>query len=249
MNNPSQLEINDILNRGYSVDIGQFIKRGWEICQSNLGPFIGFLLLTAVIGGALGLIPGVGSIASIIIGGPLNAGYLIVAYKIAKKQPTTFGDFFKGFQNAYFLPTFLATIVMTLLFLVCFMPAGVGIGILAATAEAGGEPNPALVIAVGVLSLLGLIAILYLSVAYMFAIPLIVGRRMSFWPAMEASRKLIGKQWFGFFGFVIVLGLLNMVGLLVCGLGLLVTAPLTSCSIAAAYESIVGLPTFDPSQA
>ncbi len=107
MNDKNQSDINSLLQRGYSVEIGKFIQRGWEICQSNLGLFIGFFLVTLVIGGTLGVIPGVGNVASVIIGGPLNAGSLIVAFKIIKGQSIAFGDFFKGFQNAYFLPTLL----------------------------------------------------------------------------------------------------------------------------------------------
>ena len=43
------------------------------------------------------------------------------------------------------------------------------------------------------------------------------------------------------FGFLFVLGLINVAGALVCGLGLLVTVPFTTCAIAAAYEHIFGL--------
>jgi uncharacterized membrane protein len=102
------------------------------------------------------------------------------------------------------------------------------------------------------LGLLGILLIapgIYLAIAYIFTVPLIVGKKMEFWPAMEASRKLITKKWTSFFGFSLVLTLINFAGVLLCGVGLLFTAPLTICAIAAAYESIVGLPVFDPSQA
>jgi uncharacterized membrane protein len=96
---------------------------------------------------------------------------------------------------------------------------------------------------------LGLVGAIYLGVSYFFAIPLVIGRRMEFWPAMEASRKLVSKNWFSVFGFGFVLGLINFGGALLCFVGLLITVPLTTCAIAAAYERIIGLPSFDPSQA
>ncbi|MGC8713456.1 MAG: hypothetical protein ACP5RH_13795 [Leptodesmis sp.] len=75
----------------------------------------------------------------------------------------------------------------------------------------------------------------------MFALPFAVAQRMDFWTAMEASRKLITKNWFSFFGFALVLFLMNVAGALLLGVGLLVSIPLSFCAIAAAYADIVGL--------
>jgi len=52
--------------------------------------------------------------------------------------------------------------------------------------------------------------------------------------------SLIKKDWFAFFGFFILLGLINILGFLLLGVGLLVTIPATYCAIYAAYEDIVG---------
>jgi uncharacterized membrane protein len=248
MNDKNQSDINTIIQNGYSVDIGSFIQRGWEICQSSLGLFIGFFLITILIGGALGMIPGAGNVASIIIGGPLNAGSLIVAFKLIKAQPVAFDDFFKGFKNAYFMPTLLITLVTTLFALICMAPAGIGVGLIAFTAKASSQPPSSMLLLVAMLLIFaGIIALVYISISYVFAIPLVIGQKLPFWSAMEASRKIVGKQWFSIFGFMVVLGLLNFAGALMCFIGLLITVPLTSCAIAAAYESIVGLPDTEDS--
>lgn len=81
---------------------------------------------------------------------------------------------------------------------------------------------------------------IYLGIAYIFTIPLIVEKKMSFWTAMEASRKIITKNWFSMFGFILVLGLINIGGILSLIVGLLFTAPLTGCAMIAAYEDIIG---------
>lgn len=249
----NQNDLNAILQKDYTVDIGGFISRGWAIMQENMGGFIGFLVVTFLINIVLAFLPFVGSLASIIIGGPLQAGNYIVAFKIGKRQPTEFGDFFKGFQNAYFLNIFLATLVISIFAGICFAPAIVVIFLAAATADVSGDAGAGMLAVIGplgfVLFLVGMVAAVFISVAYLFSIPLIVGKRMEFWPAMETSRKLLSKKWGSIFVFLIVLGLINFAGAMLCGLGLLVTAPLSACAIAAAYESIVGLPTFDPSQA
>ncbi|MGB3138986.1 MAG: hypothetical protein WBB18_19410, partial [Nodosilinea sp.] len=58
---------------------------------------------------------------------------------------------------------------------------------------------------------------------------------------METSRRLITKKWFSFFGLLLLLFGLNILGAIPLGLGLLITIPLSVCIVTAAYEDIVGL--------
>ncbi|WP_429614794.1 hypothetical protein [Synechococcus elongatus] len=85
---------------------------------------------------------------------------------------------------------------------------------------------------------------IYLSVGYLFAIPLVAERQFEPWQALEFSCKLVTQQWFAFFGFLIVLTLINIAGIIPCGLGLLFTIPWSVCAIAAAYEDIIGIANF-----
>lgn len=201
-----------LLQKNYTVKIGEYIGSGWNLFQKNAGPFIGFTILVALINILIAKInesaSPVGSLISVMISGPLNAGFLIVAFKLLRGRATSFGDFFRGFN--YYLPLFLVSLVSGVM---------IGIGFI-------------LLIIPGI----------YLAVAYTFALPFVLEKKMNFWDAMELSRKLISKNWFAFFGFVIVLGLINIAGALVFGLGLLVTIPLSVGAIAAAYADIVGLP-------
>ena len=58
---------------------------------------------------------------------------------------------------------------------------------------------------------------------------------------MEISRKIITRHWFSFFGFALILCALNFIGLLLLGVGLLVTLPVSACAAAIAYKEIIGL--------
>lgn len=82
---------------------------------------------------------------------------------------------------------------------------------------------------------------LYLIVGYLFTSWLILDRRLDFWPAMELSRKTVHRHWFEVFGFFLVLCLINLGGLLLLGLGLLVTVPWTLCTLTVAYRDVFGL--------
>lgn len=81
---------------------------------------------------------------------------------------------------------------------------------------------------------------IYLGVAWKLALPLIMDKRLEFWPAMELSRKVISRHWWSFFGLLILSGLLNLAGVLACFVGVFVTVPVTLLALMYAYEDIFG---------
>ncbi len=83
--------------------------------------------------------------------------------------------------------------------------------------------------------LLFIIPGIYLVVSYLFAELLIVDKKMDAWEALEESRKRITKKWFSYFAFLVVLAVINFLGLIPLGLGLIVTMPLTMMAVVVAY--------------
>lgn len=75
---------------------------------------------------------------------------------------------------------------------------------------------------------------------YLFSYQFLVDRRLPFWDAMEASRKMVLRDLTGYLLFVIALALLNFAGMLLFGVGTLITIPVTVAAIAAAYSDAVG---------
>src|SRR5712692_7647046 len=57
---------------------------------------------------------------------------------------------------------------------------------------------------------------IYLAVGYVFALPLVIDKKMEFWPAMEVSRRVVHHHWWSIFALVIVSGLIACAGFLVC---------------------------------
>ena len=96
----------------------------------------------------------------------------------------------------------------------------------------------------GVLTMLGLLCCVlpgvYLFAAWFFTLPLIIDKRLDFWPAMRISRKVISKHWWTFFAFLLVLLVMNIAGLLACGVGLAFTIPVSFAALMYAYEDIIG---------
>lgn len=210
----------DIVSRDYEVNIGAYFSRGWEIFKQYAIGFIMFVALLAVIGIVLGLLP-----APLGNGGAEGGtGILPFIYQFFLAPVLSAGYYIVALQIARNRPGEFGDF---------FKGFNRYLPIFLVSLVSG------LLIALGIILLV--IPGIYLVVAYLFNVLLVVDKNMSFWNAMETSRRLITKKWFSFLGLVAVLVLLNLLGAILLGVGLLVTLPLTGCIIVAAYEDIVGL--------
>lgn len=210
----------DVGDRDYQFNLGQYISRGWEIFKANALPFIGFTLLCFLI---LGLI-------SALLPYPLGSGNVE-----------------DGEGGLGIVSSILLNLLIPGIYIVAFQVARNRPTAFGDFFKGFNRVLPILLLAfisgflIAIGSLCFLLPGIYLAVSYMFSLPLLLDKNLDFWPAMETSRKLITKKWFSFFGFALVLGLINIGGLLLIGIGFLVTFPLTICATVAAYEDIVGL--------
>lgn len=160
------------------------------------------------------LLGGVISMVSLgILAGPMMAGLFGIIYALLKKQEPKpgIGDLFKGFS--FFLPTFL-------LCLVC----GGGVMLVSLIPCLGQAIGPFLSLAVGT--------------AVMFAIPLIVDKKMDFWPAaMESFNKIKPNFWM-FLAYYLVINLIGGLGTIACLIGVFVTIPFTMVAMVVAYSEV-----------
>jgi hypothetical protein len=76
---------------------------------------------------------------------------------------------------------------------------------------------------------------------WMFTFLFITDRGLDFWDAMEASREVAKNDYLEFALFALVLVVLNMAGVLVFGIGVLFTLPVSFAAITCAYRELVGL--------
>jgi len=79
---------------------------------------------------------------------------------------------------------------------------------------------------------------IYLMVGYLFALLMAIFGGVDFWNALEYSRKLIHARWWKFLLLVLSLIVLNIIGILLFGVGLIVTMPLTYYIIYCLFEEI-----------
>ncbi len=237
----------------YDLDISGCVSHGVELLKAHFGVLFVAVLLFAVIEGflgGLGSVPFIGplfSIANLIIAGPLMGGLYYVFIQTIRQQPASAGDVFAGFRTQ-FVQLFLGKIVSGLLAGLCMIPFVVVLLVLAiqmATTLHGQPPEEQVrrllmgLLPVGLpVFLVCLVPTIYLQVRWAFTLPLIIDRQLDFWTAMKTSWKMVGKHWFQVFGLVVVIGLLNVVGLCACCVGVLFTAPVGYGALMYAYETI-----------
>ena len=89
-------------------------------------------------------------------------------------------------------------------------------------------------------TLLCIIPGLVVAAMYKFTYLFIVDKRMDFWQAMQASHAVAKNDYFGFTIFLLAMAGVNLLGVLCCIVGVLVTIPVTFAAITVAYQEIVG---------
>lgn len=152
-----------------------------------------------------------------ILAGPLAVGVAAIVLRLIDKQDPKpeIGDVFKGFDR--FLPSFL-------LFL------GVGLASLIGSTILGIVPIFG--------TLLGLLFSYGLQTAVMFSIFLITERKMDIVPAVTTSFDTVKKNFWPFLGLYVVACLLSSIGLILCGIGVILTAPILACIVGVTYRNV-----------
>lgn len=214
----------------YELDIGDCISKGWELVKKNFWPAVGVTALVMLAMGAVNQIFGLFSRSAInemVVQHQFTPGAIAIVIAVTIISAPVYTVFTAGLFK-YFLK------------LIRGESAGVG------DAFSGFGPSIGQLIVFSVVQMvllligyaLCIIPGIYLSVAWYFAIPLIIDRRMNFWEAMELSRKMVNKHWIIIFAFLIVYGLLALAGMIACCVGIFVTMPIGFAALMYAYETI-----------
>jgi uncharacterized membrane protein len=221
--------IAEALSRGYDFNIGDLIGEAWQRVKGTkgivLGGFIIFYVAIFAISAVLGFILGaIGLMGEDNLAGIILAQLIITVISSALTYPFLAGLNMVGIRRAADQPISFNEIFSHFGRLVPLLITGVLMMVL---------------VYVGMLLLI--IPGLYLSVAYMLAIPLVVERGLSPWQALETSRKAITQHWFKVFGLFLLLGLILGLSMIPLGIGLIWTLPLFIISMGVLYRTIFGV--------
>ena len=88
--------------------------------------------------------------------------------------------------------------------------------------------------------IIGILAAMFVFVVCLLTWPLIVERKMGAVAAIRASWNALKSDWLTTFGVIFVLSLINFVGAIPCGLGLLFTYPASFLAVTVIYRDLFG---------
>jgi hypothetical protein len=223
-----------VLGRDYELDILNCISRSWALLQRHFWPIVGISLLVWLAQSAVGQI--LGLFAQPFVKDALTE--LIQNHRLPLSAVLIYGAI--GLVTMPLNTLLFAGLYKYYLNLIRGQKAGVadafsGFSSIAPQLLLLGLVN-------GCLTLLGaalcILPGIFLSVAWIFSIPLVIDRRMRFWDAMEFSRKVVTRHWFMVLGLLVLVGLIAAAGLIACCIGFFVTVPLAWIALMYAYEDI-----------
>lgn len=238
MSTISSQKIQELTEEGYAISIGQFLNSGFQLFRKSPGLFIAYTILSFLIAVFSQLIPFLGTMASILISYPLLVGFYLAGHELLRGRPLELSTFFRGFEYfghlaaVYFIQFLAAMVIMLPLFI------AVGFGAFMMVDLGLDAVNPAILWPVSAVLMIPLI---YITACWTYAPLFVVFYKMSFWEAMETSRKIIHKRWWMFFGFLLVVGLILMAGVLALFFGILVAYPVAMLAIYVSFAEITEL--------
>ncbi len=234
----------EVLARDYQVDIGSCASRGHTLITSNYGLLLAAVIVVGLIMAAASMIPLLNLIVPLFLTGPLAGGLYRLYLARLRGQPADFGVAFSGFSSGYWqlvlcqlFPALLGFAIMIPMAMI-MGPAAIFLG--RANVTSGAMATGALAISAATLMLIVMILWIYFYTSWYFALRLVADKGFQFWPALQLSRSVVGKHWWGVFWFSIVSGVLMLLGAMVCLVGLLYTGPLYVAMSSYLYEDIFG---------
>jgi uncharacterized membrane protein len=235
--------------QGYSVEFGDTLSRSWNFMKPYLGQLVSYTLfclfadltLSFFIPQIVSFMGDLGYLVSTIVNltlvSALLAGFYAFFKPIYQKDKSSFHNLFDGFQyiGQLALHQILVVVMVALPFLgLFFLAQKFGIN---QTVDIF-DTNTYETFTLFFYFVFALPSLLVFTL-YVFAPLLIVAAKMNFWSAMELSRKLVLANYIGVFGFVLGFTLINIIGLLLLGVGTLLTIPFTFAATFILYTKLI----------
>ena len=221
--------VEEALARGYDFGIDNVINQAWALVKGSKGLINGgYLLLYAVLFAGMFVLAIALSLVGLLEAADGDNSFvteqLFNLLSSAVSYPFIAGIYLIGIRLAAGQPVSINLVFSQFSKFLPLLITGVLMTVL---------------IAVGYLLLI--IPGIYLSIAYLLAIPLVAERGLSPWQALETSRKAIHQHWFKVFGLCLTLGLILLVSMVPLGIGLIWTMPLLTLSFGVLYRIIFGV--------
>ncbi len=217
-----------------------WIGKGWWHFKSSPLGWIGAMVVFFIISLGLAFLPIVGSIASMLIGPVITAGFMYGCQEQDEGGDFSVSHMFAGFSNNVGQLMLVAVFYFLMMIVVGVV---IGLGMFGTLGGSAALQDPEAMANVGGGAIVGLVVVMLLLMipvvmSYLFAPALVMLDDLSALQAMKMSFMGCLKNLLPLFIFGLVALVLLFVGSLPFGLGLLLVAPMLTAGIYAAYRDI-----------
>jgi uncharacterized membrane protein len=200
------------------------------------------MVLQTVASLVLTFIPLLGDVARILLAGPFTGGLLYYFLLRVRDQPAKLEDAFAGFVQPRFLKLmltgFLMVAIQVAVVLILLIPVIIAVGGIAALGD-GADSVAAFSPFLILWGLLAIIPMVFLLVIWYPTYMVVVDTGVSFWDAMEFSRKIVMMRFWSWLLFLLVCAAIGLLGMMVFCVGLLVAIPVLAGAYAKVWDDIV----------
>lgn len=234
------------------VDAGRgvsWISEGWALFKRAPVMWIVALLILLALQMLLGLLPLIGTIASVLIGPLFMAGVLAFAHGLASNEEADLGRLFLGFREKTG-PLVTVALLYFVLIVAVFVLAGVALFVLLGSASVFNVADPEAMVSslmagtsgllVLAIVLAALAAMFLVAAAYWFAPGLVLYADLGAVAAMKASFAACLRNWLPFLLYSIAGLFVLLGGMLALVIGLLVAVPVLMASYYACFRDLFG---------
>lgn len=221
--------LDGVLARTSEINIHDCFDRSWQAVRSRLGLLMLATMALVVLSGAVTSIPVGGPVIALGLLGPVKGGYSWLVLKAVRGRPCGLRDLLFGFG-----PMLTHVVLVSLL---ADFPLELGLWLArnVATLSSGGDREKLTLL---VLLFVAWIPSLYLYAAWFFARLLVMDKGLAFWPALDLSRRVVSQRWPTMVALLVLSHGVALLGLLILGIGFLLTVPIGVGATVSAYEEL-----------
>ncbi len=236
----------------FSFPINKFISKGWELGLKILGWYVLYMTLAMTASSLLKSLPYVGSLINTLVIAPvLASGTIFFIHHRYTTNRSDFGLIFLGFKKNL-LQIILLNLILVIGCLIIYLPLILEIYNsvdLSDFTKIANEKNPEALmplvkdlfkdigswVRTGFFCSFG---ILFLMTFTVFTSFLVVLENYTAVKAISVSFKIVKKKFIKILWFLILLGLINLLGVLCLIIGLFITVPISFAAVYIAYISV-----------
>lgn len=226
-------------NERFKIDASGYFNQSWQMVQNDGGSYIGFAFISLFAATVVNMIPLIGGFFQMISAGLFDSGFSIYSHKKMNNEIHDFNDFFGGITN-HLQPLLIYLVVYSLILFLLFSPIHIlDISNLIIAPDLNINDTLSVIMGLSVFILLPIY--IYFGVTFFFTPYFILFADMEPMEALKCSRKIVHNNFWSvfllmFFGFLI-----NILGVLVCCVGLLWSHPTVQVGYFLAFEDIFKL--------